>query len=596
MLCFIIVSSYRDHALKNLIQSIKRDNKLNLSSIFIVNDTPFKEDKIIELYDSIYKKYNINNDKILNFNAKGPNYGRYMMIEYIKTNFKKYTEFMLLDDDLEIPVGEKHWIDRFYTQYLLLKVDILSCIWNCDKEGKKRMHCSVLMVNNDDEVYRHNIQVNRLTLCHIPLASFISNFDVFSKIQFSKDIKFYGDFLDLGFQILENRITCICTPFLCLNHRYFLNRRPEMEITRFNYNQYMNILLGITIQKYKYRNLIITTDNIHSIIPKQFGFGSPKHLSDSWFVIERLIYDYLSMYYSNKIGFFNSFCEFNHLHNTNIINLPNNTFYISHLPINKTERFSKFNLQELINEPRFMENISKIKTILCLSPKSKEFFKIHYPDKNVILNRHPIIPFNKIIRFSIKKYEENVNKRLIFSGFFYRDEKPFLECEATNFKKIWYIGRDRKTLETKFPELDLNLIEEEIEIQYFEKNPNELMNRLEDSIFMVNLIDATANNTILDCIQSATPILVNKSEEIEYYLGKQYPMFYSSMDELNKKLNNKELIITTHEYLKNINIKPFSIKNIFNKIDLFYNNKHYPKNKKNIDSLQKIEKNELSKI
>lgn len=593
MLSFIIVSSFRPHALRNLISSLKKDTKFNLSSIFIVNDTPFKETLLNSYYQKVYDKFGIKSNRILNFDGKGPNYGRNEMIEYVKINFTQYTDFLLLDDDLEIPKDENNWVNRFYTQYKILGVDILSCIWNCEKEGAKRMHCSLLIPDELKEIHRYNIQVDRLSICHIPLASFISSFSVFSKIQFSKDIKFYGDFLDLGYQILENKIVCVCNPHFYLHHRNFPNRRTEEDIMRFNPIEFNQLLLDITVKKYRYRNLITHKDKYEYNLPKQFGFNKPKHFSDSWFIIERLIYEYISFYYKDKIGFFNSFCEFNHLYNPKTkIDLPKHTFYISHLPISHSERFPKFNLNQLLQEERFVKNIDKIETIMCLSPIVKNYFDAYLPNKKIILNKHPIIPFHKPISFNIEKFEkEKENKKLIYSGFFYRDEKPFLNCNADGYKKVWYIGRDKETLENKFPELNISELENKIDVKYFVENPEELMSCLENSIFMIYLQDATANNTILDCIQAQTPILVNRCEITEYYLGKNYPFFYKDSKEIEEKLQNINLIKSANLYLKNMKLNQFSIKSMFKKIDMIYdnNNNFYKKykvgfNKKNMNN------------
>ena len=47
-----------------------------------------------------------------------------------------------------------------------------------------------------------------------------------------------------------------------------------------------------------------------------------------------------------------------------------------------------------------------------------------------------------------------------------------------------------------------------------------------------------------------TPIFVNKLGPIIDYLGYEYPLYYSSLSELTKKINNMELIECAHIFKK----------------------------------------------
>lgn len=67
----------------------------------------------------------------------------------------------------------------------------------------------------------------------------------------------------------------------------------------------------------------------------------------------------------------------------------------------------------------------------------------------------------------------------------------------------------------------------------------------------MDLYDSSANNAVIECIARATPLLINPIPAVVEYLGKDYPMYFSSLSEAAEKALNTSLILDTHEYLKN---------------------------------------------
>lgn len=58
---------------------------------------------------------------------------------------------------------------------------------------------------------------------------------------------------------------------------------------------------------------------------------------------------------------------------------------------------------------------------------------------------------------------------------------------------------------------------------------------LNESIVFLNLVDASAVNTIIECMMRGTPVIVNRHPAVEEYLGKEYPGFYDEWDDLLKR-------------------------------------------------------------
>jgi len=82
---------------------------------------------------------------------------------------------------------------------------------------------------------------------------------------------------------------------------------------------------------------------------------------------------------------------------------------------------------------------------------------------------------------------------------------------------------------------------------------------LSRNIVFINLIDASAVNTIIECIMRNTPILVNPIDAALEFLGPEYPLFYRSMYDASKILEDTELIRRGYLYLVHMDKSPFLI-------------------------------------
>jgi hypothetical protein len=70
-----------------------------------------------------------------------------------------------------------------------------------------------------------------------------------------------------------------------------------------------------------------------------------------------------------------------------------------------------------------------------------------------------------------------------------------------------------------------------------------------DLVFL-EVNDGVALDTILGCISTGTPLLVNRFGAVEEYLGEQYPLYYDSLSDAENKLSDDSLVLKAHEYLK----------------------------------------------
>ena len=84
------------------------------------------------------------------------------------------------------------------------------------------------------------------------------------------------------------------------------------------------------------------------------------------------------------------------------------------------------------------------------------------------------------------------------------------------------------------------------------KTNDEFDDLLSKNIVLINLVDASAVNTVLECIARNTPILVNKLPALVEILGDTYPLFYNNEVDLYRKLASPKWIYQGYKYLKQL--------------------------------------------
>lgn len=82
---------------------------------------------------------------------------------------------------------------------------------------------------------------------------------------------------------------------------------------------------------------------------------------------------------------------------------------------------------------------------------------------------------------------------------------------------------------------------------------------LTNNIVFIKLVDASAVNTLVECIVRNTPIIVNKIEPIVEVLGVDYPLYYETYYEASCLLDNYTKLQSAYIYLTNFDKTRFKI-------------------------------------
>lgn len=112
-----------------------------------------------------------------------------------------------------------------------------------------------------------------------------------------------------------------------------------------------------------------------------------------------------------------------------------------------------------------------------------------------------------------------------------------------------------------------SLVENQISVETLQHLPNHQYDLLlSENIVFLHLVDASAVNTIIECMVRNTPIIVNKIDPVVQYLGEDYPLYYTDFYEASKLLDDSEKIKQAHLYLKALDKTEFDVNTFITKL------------------------------
>ena len=209
-------------------------------------------------------------------------------------------------------------------------------------------------------------------------------------------------------------------------------------------------------------------------------------------------------------------------------------------------------LQKLVKNDTFLASLENCRGLFVLTETIKNYLKVHLPFVIPIANvPYPITPFNDDLKFSWEKFDLEPEKRVLFIGEFMRNFQSFYDLKVpngykkmllhspdVNFDNLYDCDKKPITLHTNSSVTVLSRVED-----------SEYDKLLSSSLVFLNLFDAGANTTTLECLGRGTPLVINRLPAIEEYLGTDYPLYYDSLEEATELLGSKEKLLQGSEYL-----------------------------------------------
>jgi hypothetical protein len=156
--------------------------------------------------------------------------------------------------------------------------------------------------------------------------------------------------------------------------------------------------------------------------------------------------------------------------------------------------------------------------------------------------------------FKLDNFLDKSEKCLTFIGWSFRYFKNFFELlPPIGFKKVWV--RNIKSGEQS-KRIDNILMEQKVDLdKYRNVQIKENLSRLDyeklicGSIVFLDFEETSANCAVVECVSRNIPILVKNHSALHEYLGKDYPLYFESINDCPRLLTNSK-IIETHNHLK----------------------------------------------
>ena len=223
--------------------------------------------------------------------------------------------------------------------------------------------------------------------------------------------------------------------------------------------------------------------------------------------------------------------------------------------------------QSLLAQQDWQQSMAHCVGLFCLSEYQASWVRAH-TNKPVSTLVHPT--GEPSAPFDFDRFVANPEKKIVQLGWWLRklnaiyqlpiDKHNFQGYQKVRLSNATSLSAERKikALEAKEREIEKILLN-----SVYLDNTRE-QSRLSDAAYdrllteniaFVFLHDASANNTVIECIARATPLLVNPLPAVVEYLGKDYPFYFESLAEAAEKVQDLSMVDATHQYLKACSIR-----------------------------------------
>jgi polysaccharide pyruvyl transferase WcaK-like protein len=255
------------------------------------------------------------------------------------------------------------------------------------------------------------------------------------------------------------------------------------------------------------------------------------------------------------------------------------------------EEYTSYNTVNLFKNKLFIQSLSLCRGLIVLSEDLKfKIEKILY-NLNLYIHVYSLTHPTEFpnIKFDMKKFNNNNERKIIQIGAWMRNIQAINELHVNNLVKSVLIGKkmnnyynlttdsadsdsinsinsinsDMISRDNKDRRVDIN---NRVKIITHLEN-NDYDNLLSENIVFLNLIGASAVNTLIECVVRNTPIVINKLPSVIEILGDSYPLLYDDIEELTELITIQN-IEKAHIYLKKLDKTKLKIEtfksNLFN--------------------------------
>ena len=150
---------------------------------------------------------------------------------------------------------------------------------------------------------------------------------------------------------------------------------------------------------------------------------------------------------------------------------------------------------------------------------------------------HPTV--RPAVTFDFERFLANPEKRIVQIGWWLRrlsaiDRMPIAAGNPLGYRKLRLVpdfsdgsaAHLRELLARECAEFGFTIDPDRSDVEERAHLPNDAYDALlAENLVFVELYDASANNTVIECIARATPLLINRLPAVVEYLGESYPLY-----------------------------------------------------------------------
>ena len=235
------------------------------------------------------------------------------------------------------------------------------------------------------------------------------------------------------------------------------------------------------------------------------------------------------------------------------------------------ENYTDYNTTAMFKNKSFLDSLKCCKALIVLSNYLKEQIINHMSNINISVPVYSLVHPTEFISqdkmFTIDKFKANTNRKLIQVGAWLRDINAIFQLEIDSELLIQKTALVGKKMESYYnlnnndtENIPAPISRDKRKRKHIKNKKVNIITHLEDSMYddllsnnliFLKLIDASAVNTIIECVVRNTPILVNKLPAVVEILGDNYPLYYNNLNEVNSLLTMKNIEVA-YNYLKKL--------------------------------------------
>jgi hypothetical protein len=218
---------------------------------------------------------------------------------------------------------------------------------------------------------------------------------------------------------------------------------------------------------------------------------------------------------------------------------------VHQVPRTGTQRLP--DLDRLVRLPAWANSVPWCRGLWTMSAYTRDYLRARTPE----------VPIGRILyacprpeeRFAMARLRAALPRRLVLAGHHLRRYQTFCELDAPGYER-WILAPAESGP-------GLARLRARPGVRVVPRIPDADYERLlAESVFYLDLADASAVTTLVECAVRGTPLLVNPLPAVVEYLGPDYPLYYAEPDEAARKLRDDALLERASRYLLDLPIQP----------------------------------------